>query len=155
MRRDYFDRYAASMPTLTALRQRSAWLTQARVNFLPTNTAVGHSTLSTGADPRVHGITAVSVYERTQRRRHDFFAGGTPQDLMVLTWLMSGSWRRLVARSYRRWELPNLDFNGQHCSALPRPELLLGNRRCMNLASFLYASIVVILIACSSLPSET
>jgi len=40
MRRDYFDRYSASMPTLTALRQRSAWFTQARVNFLPTNTAV-------------------------------------------------------------------------------------------------------------------
>jgi hypothetical protein len=43
MRRDYFDRYAASMPTLTALRQQSAWFTQARVNFLPTNTAVGSS----------------------------------------------------------------------------------------------------------------
>src|SRR5437764_4587873 len=78
MRRDYFDRYAASMPTLTAQRQRSAWFTQARVNFLPTTTPVGHSTLSTGADPRVHGITGVSVYERTQRRRHDFFAGEPP-----------------------------------------------------------------------------
>jgi hypothetical protein len=33
MRRDYFDRYAASMPTLTALRQRSAWFTQAQVPF--------------------------------------------------------------------------------------------------------------------------
>ena len=82
MRRDYFDRYSASLPTLTALRQRSAWFTQARVNFLPTNTAVGHSTLSTGADPNVHGITGVSVYERRQRRRHDFFAGETPQDLL-------------------------------------------------------------------------
>jgi hypothetical protein len=40
------------MPTLTALRQRSAWFNQAQVNFLPTNTAVGHSTLSTGSDPR-------------------------------------------------------------------------------------------------------
>jgi len=30
MRRDYFDRYSASLPTLTALRQRSAWFTQAR-----------------------------------------------------------------------------------------------------------------------------
>src|SRR6266480_7115250 len=57
MRRDYFDRYGESMPTLTVLRQRSAWFTQAQVNFLPTNTAVGPSTLSTGADPRVHGIT--------------------------------------------------------------------------------------------------
>jgi len=40
MRREYFDRYAASMPTLTALRQQSAWFTEARVNVLPTNTAV-------------------------------------------------------------------------------------------------------------------
>jgi hypothetical protein len=85
IRRDYFDRYAASMPTFTALRQRSAWFTQAQVNSLPTNTAVGHSTLSTGADPRVHAITGVTVYERTPRRRHDSFAGGTPQNLMALT----------------------------------------------------------------------
>ena len=100
MRRDYFDRYAASMPTLTALRQRSAWFTQAQVNFLPTNTAVGHSTLSTGSDPRVHGITGVNVYERTQRRRHDFFAGGTPQDLMALTladvWQMETAGRAII-----------------------------------------------------------
>ena len=70
MRRDYFDRYAASMPTLTALRQQSAWFTQARVNVLPSNTAVGHSTISTGADPRVHGITGVSVrsHSRTAPR---------------------------------------------------------------------------------------
>src|SRR5437868_42959 len=54
MRRDYFDRYAASMPTLTVLRRQSAWFSQARVNFVPTNTAAGHSTISTGADPRVH-----------------------------------------------------------------------------------------------------
>ena len=85
MRRDYFDRYGASMPTLTALRERSAWFTEARVNYLPTNTAVGHSTLSTGADPRLHGITGVSVYEPKQRRRLDLFAEGMPQDLMALT----------------------------------------------------------------------
>src|SRR5687768_3851162 len=85
MRRDYFDRYAASMPTLTALRQQSAWFTQARVNVLPSNTAVGHSTISTGADPRVHGITGVSVYDRIHGRRDDLFAGGLPRDLMALT----------------------------------------------------------------------
>jgi predicted AlkP superfamily pyrophosphatase or phosphodiesterase len=100
MRRDYFDRYAASMPTLTALRQRSAWFTQAEVNFIPTNTAVGHSTLSTGADPRVHGITGVSVYERTERRRHGSFAGGTPQDLMALTladvWQLETAGRAII-----------------------------------------------------------
>jgi Type I phosphodiesterase / nucleotide pyrophosphatase len=100
MRRDYFDRYAASMPTLTALRQRSAWFTQARVNFLPTNTAVGHSTISTGTDPRVHGITGVSVYDRMHRRRYDLFAGGMPQDLMALTladvWQIATAGRAII-----------------------------------------------------------
>lgn len=85
MRRDYFDRYKDLMPTLGALRERGAWFSQARVNFLPTNTAVGHSTLSTGADPRVHGITGVSVYDRLHGERHDMFAKGTPHDLMALT----------------------------------------------------------------------
>ena len=100
MRRDYFDRYAASMPTLTALRQQSAWFTQARVNFLPTNTAVGHSTISTGTDPRVHGITGVSLYDRVHGRRHDLFAGGLPQDLMALTladvWQLATAGRAIV-----------------------------------------------------------
>jgi hypothetical protein len=100
MRRDYFDRYAASMPTLTALRHGGAWFTQAQVNFLPTNTAVGHSTISTGADPRMHGITGVSVYDRTQRRRHDSFAEGTPQDLMALTladvWQLETAGRAII-----------------------------------------------------------
>ena len=35
MRRDYFDRYADVMPTLSALRRRAAWFSQAHVNFLP------------------------------------------------------------------------------------------------------------------------
>ena len=100
MRRDYFDRYASSMPTLTALRQQSAWFTQAQVNFVPTNTAVGHSTISTGADPRVHGITGVSVYDRTHRRRHDMFAGGQPDDLMAVTladvWQLATAGRAIV-----------------------------------------------------------
>ena len=84
MRRDYFDRYKESMPTLAAQRQRGAWFSQARVNFLPTNTAVGHSTISTGTDPSVHGITGVSVYDRVHRERHDMFAGGTPHDAALL-----------------------------------------------------------------------
>jgi Type I phosphodiesterase / nucleotide pyrophosphatase len=100
MRRDYFDRYAASMPTLTALRHKSAWFTRAEVNFLPTNTAVGHSTISTGADPRVHGITGVNVYDRTHRRRYDMFAGELPQDLMAMTladvWQLATAGRAIV-----------------------------------------------------------
>lgn len=48
MRRDYFDRYADQMPTLSAVRGRAAWFSQAQVNYLPTNTAVGHSTMPRG-----------------------------------------------------------------------------------------------------------
>jgi hypothetical protein len=100
MRRDYFDRYADSMPTFAALRKRGSWFTQARVNFLPTNTAVGHSTVSTGTDPRVHGITGVSVYDRRNHRRHDIFDGGMPQDLMALTladvWLHATAGRAII-----------------------------------------------------------
>ena len=100
MRRDYFDRYAKAMPTLAALRQRGAWFSRAEVNVLPTNTAAGHSTISTGTDPRSHGITGVSVFDHVNRRRHDLFAGGTPQDLMALTlsdvWQLTTDGRAIV-----------------------------------------------------------
>jgi Type I phosphodiesterase / nucleotide pyrophosphatase len=85
MRRDYFDRYAALMPTFSALRERGAWFSNAEVNILPTNTAVGHATIATGTDPSVHGVTGVSVYDFRNGRRQDLFAGLTPQDLMALT----------------------------------------------------------------------
>src|SRR6266480_4286791 len=80
MRRDYFDRYASLLPTLTALRRRAAWFSEAQVNFLPTNTAAGHSTISTGTDPRVYGITGVSVYDFVNGRRPHMCAGGRPED---------------------------------------------------------------------------
>jgi hypothetical protein len=100
MRRDYFDRYAALMPTFTALRQRGAWFANAEVNVLPTNTAVGHSTIATGADPSVHGVTGVSVYDFRNGRRQDLFAGATPQDLMALTladvWQLATAGRAVI-----------------------------------------------------------
>jgi hypothetical protein len=95
MRRDYFDRHAASMPTLTALRRRSAWFAQAQVNVLPSNTAVGHSTIATGADPGVHGITGQSMYDWEGRRRHDMFVGCDPQDLLAMT--IADVWQRATA----------------------------------------------------------
>jgi hypothetical protein len=100
MRRDYFDHYAESMSTLAALRKRGSWFTHAQVNFLPTNTAVGHSTISTGTDPRVHGITGVSVYDSRQHRRHDIFDGGIPNDLIALTladvWQLATAGRAII-----------------------------------------------------------
>jgi predicted AlkP superfamily pyrophosphatase or phosphodiesterase len=81
MRRDYFDRYADVMPTPSAMRLRAAWFSQAHVDFLPTNTGVGHSTIATGADPRVHGVTVNGIYDRIHRRRLDLYAGMMPQAL--------------------------------------------------------------------------
>ena len=65
--RDYLDRYAEVLPTLVALRRSGAWFSQAQVNFLPSNTAVGHTTIATGADPRFHGITGQQLYDRVTR----------------------------------------------------------------------------------------
>jgi hypothetical protein len=100
MRRDYFDRYAALMPTLTALRQRGAWFANAALNVLPSNTAAGHSTIATGADPAVHGITGVNVYDFRNGRRQDLFAGAAPQDLMALTladvWQLTTGGRAII-----------------------------------------------------------
>jgi hypothetical protein len=100
MRRDYFDRYATLMPTLTTLRQRGAWFTQAQLNILPSNTAVGHSTIATGTDPAVHGITGTNVYDRIGRVRHEMFTGAEPGDLMALTladvWQFATSGRAII-----------------------------------------------------------
>jgi hypothetical protein len=84
-RPDYFDRDARELPTLSRLRKAGAWMTNARIDYLPSNTAVGHSTIATGADPRVHGITGNNLFDRTARARKDSFAGWDPRDLMALT----------------------------------------------------------------------
>jgi hypothetical protein len=83
MRRDYFDRYRAELPGLASLRSRGAWFARARIDVLPTNTAVGHATISTGADPAAHGITGNNLYDRATRRRHDVLGGWTPRDLIA------------------------------------------------------------------------
>src|SRR5205807_3209379 len=100
MRREYFDRYAEVMPTLSALRRRAAWFSGVHVNFLPTNTAVGHSTIATGTDPRIHGVTGNNIYDRIHRRRQDLYAGMAPQVLMALTladvWQLHTAGRAIV-----------------------------------------------------------
>ena len=85
MRRDYFDRYATLMPTLTTLRQRGAWFTQTQLNILPSTTSVGHSTIATGTGPAIHGITGNNMYDRIGHVLHEMFTGAVPADLMALT----------------------------------------------------------------------
>lgn len=100
MRRDYFDRHAKDIPTLTRLRGRGAWFRNARIDYLPTNTASGHSTISSGTDPRVHGVNGNNLYDRVQRARQDMYQGFNPRVLNALTlgdvWQLQTAGRGLV-----------------------------------------------------------
>ena len=84
MRADYFDRYESVMPTVTRLRRTGAWFTNASVDYLPSITSLGHTTVSTGTDPRYHGTTGNSLFDLASRKPQDAFAGNNPRDLMVL-----------------------------------------------------------------------
>jgi hypothetical protein len=91
MRMDYFTRHASHMPTLSALRKRSAWFTNARVDYLPTATGAGHASISTGSEPRFHGITGNNLYDRVKRARYETLTGFHPRDLLALT--LSDVWQ--------------------------------------------------------------
>jgi hypothetical protein len=103
MRVDYFDRFASDMPVLTGLRRKSAWFSNARVNYLPTNTGAGHATLVTGGPPRRHGVTGNNLYDRVGKKRYDMLSGWSPRDLAALTladvWQLSTGGRgRVIAQ---------------------------------------------------------
>jgi hypothetical protein len=85
MRPDYFDRQAAALPTLDRLRRQGAWFSNARLNYLPTITSVGHSTVATGADPRVHGIVANASFDWVADRPAEAYPALSPRHLMALT----------------------------------------------------------------------
>jgi Type I phosphodiesterase / nucleotide pyrophosphatase len=85
MRLDYFDRYEAVLPTLTQLRRQGAWFTNARINYVPSITSVAHATIATGADPRVHGIIANSLFDHVASNPIDSYPGLSPRYLMALT----------------------------------------------------------------------
>ena len=85
MRVDYFDRYAAEMPTLSRLRREGAWFSNVRINYLPTLTSVGHATVGTGTDPRVHGLAANNLFNRVTRKPQPAYQGLDPRELMALT----------------------------------------------------------------------
>ncbi len=85
MRLDYFDRHAAAMPTLDRLRRQGAWFSNARIDYAPTITSLGHATIATGADPRVHGIVGNAFFDRVAAKGTDYYAGLSPRHLMALT----------------------------------------------------------------------
>jgi len=85
MRADYFDRYAKAMPTLSRMRREGAWFSQARSTVLPTVTGVGHATIGTGTDPRIHGITVNNLYNRVTGKSQQAYDKLDPRELMALT----------------------------------------------------------------------
>ena len=100
MRSDYFDRYAAAMPTLTRMRRQGAWFSQARSTVLPTVTGVGHATIGTGTDPRLHGIVVNTLYNRVTGRSQQAYDKLDPRELMALTladiWNLSTDGRAVI-----------------------------------------------------------
>lgn len=85
MRADYFDTYAAVMPTLTRLRREGAWFGETRTTVLPTVTGVGHATIGTGTDPRIHGISVNNLYNRTTGKAQEAYSQLDTRELMALT----------------------------------------------------------------------
>jgi predicted AlkP superfamily pyrophosphatase or phosphodiesterase len=85
MRADYFDKYAAVMPTLSRLRKEGAWFSQARTVVLPTVTGVGHANIGTGSDPRFHGIVVNNLFNRATGKSQEAYDQLDTRELMALT----------------------------------------------------------------------
>jgi hypothetical protein len=85
MRADYFDKYAEVMPTLSRMRREGAWFSEARAITLPTVTGVGHATIGTGSDPRIHGITVNALFNRVTGQSQQAYDQLDPRELMALT----------------------------------------------------------------------
>lgn len=85
MRADYFDTYAAALPTLSRLRREGAWFGNAHVTSVPTLTAVGHANLGTGAEPRVHGLVVNKLFNRVSGKFQEAYDGLNPGEMMTLS----------------------------------------------------------------------
>jgi hypothetical protein len=82
-RADYLERHAAVLPTLTRLKREGANFPQAQVDYLPSATGVAHATISTGADPSIHGIPVNTVFDVATGKVSDPFADRSPRNLMA------------------------------------------------------------------------
>jgi len=101
MRLDYLDRYKDVLPTLTRLSRGGAWFRNARVNFLPTVTALAHASIGTGADPGVHGIVLNTPFDVIHGKSQGAYPGKSPQTLMALSladlWNLHTDGRAVIA----------------------------------------------------------
>ena len=85
MRADYFDKYAAVMPTLSRIRKEGAWYGNAHAVVLPTVTGVGHANIGTGSEPRYHGIVVNNLFNRGTGKPQEAYDQLDTRELMALT----------------------------------------------------------------------
>ena len=85
MRADYFDTYAEVMPTLIRWRADGAVFSNVRLNSLPSATSIGHATLGTGTDPRIHGLVVNRLFNRVSGASQESYNNLDPGELMALT----------------------------------------------------------------------
>lgn len=99
-RADYLQRYADSLPALRRLRSEGAAF-PGRVSYLPTATAVAHSTFSAAATPSRHGITGNTLYDRRSGAAANAYDGASPRNFLGLgladRWQAETAGRSVVA----------------------------------------------------------
>ena len=97
MGRATWDRWESSLPTLRQLKAGGAWFENATLDYLPTVTAVGHATVSTGTDPRFHGIQSNAILEGDSSGDMYHGRGMRPDSLRVPT--LADAWERAFPES--------------------------------------------------------
>ena len=70
---------------MSRLRREGAWFPNTRINYLPTLTSVGHATIGTGTDPRIHGLAANTLFSRVTQKPQPAYNALDPNELMALT----------------------------------------------------------------------
>jgi hypothetical protein len=85
MRADYFEKHAAEMPTLSRMKKEGAWFPNAHTVVLPTVTGVGHANVGTGSEPRFHGISVNTLFNRATGKQQEAYDQLDTRELMALT----------------------------------------------------------------------
>ncbi|HJS72741.1 MAG TPA: alkaline phosphatase family protein [Vicinamibacteria bacterium] len=97
---DTYVRLSPQLPTLRRIRLEGAWFENARIDYLPTVTSAGHSTVATGVDPRFHGIHANATFDRRTGKEDEPFPGMSPKNYMTFAladhWSLATSGRAVV-----------------------------------------------------------
>ena len=127
-RSDYLERHAASLPNLSRLRREGAEFDGARVDYLPTATAVAHATVATGTDPRVHGIVVNLGFDTMTGQERDPFRPDEVPPIMVPTladlWNINTGGRAVIAAQGSLYYAPAALAGHGACMSNARPVIM-------------------------------